>query len=150
MRLEQEIKMRKFRSPHARALLNIVFTNYWLGEQMGGLLKAYDLSEQQFNVLRILRGQKGKPINLMDIQGRMLHKMSNATRLVEKLRIKGLVERVQCEMNRRKVEITITDRGLKILEELDPILEKNEKKVFKSLSDEEAIQLSELLDKLRG
>ena len=150
MRLEEELVMNKFQSPHHRAILNVLFTSYWLNDKMALLMKSYYISEQQYNVLRILRGQKGSPINLMDIQSRMLHKTSNVTRLVEKLRQKGFVVRVLCEDNRRKVEITITKKGLKLLDELAPIQKASEKDLFKGLTKQEATQLGYLLDKLRG
>ena len=150
MKLEEELKMKQFESPHQRTLLNIMFTSSWLGDRMSAITKPYDISEQQYNVLRILRGQKGKPVNLMDIQGRMLHKTSNATRLVEKLRQKGLVERALCEQNRRKVEISITKKGLALLAELDPILSTKDTEMLKSLTKKEATLLGDLLDKLRG
>ena len=117
---------------------------------MSGITKPYDISEQQYNVLRILRGQKGKPVNLMDIQDRMLHKTSNATRLVEKLRQKGMVERILCVQNRRKVEISITKKGLEVLAELDPVLNTKDNEMFKTLTKKEANLLGDLLDKLRG
>lgn len=150
MKLEEELKMKQFESPHHRTLLNIMFTSSWLGDRMSGITKPYDISEQQYNVLRILRGQKGNPVNLMDIQQRMLHKTSNATRLVEKLRQKRLVERILCEQNRRKVEISITRKGLDLLAELDPILNTKDVEMFKTLNEKEAIMLGDLLDKLRG
>ena len=121
-----------------------------MADKMSEITKPYDISEQQYNVLRILRGQKGNPANLMDIQERMLHKTSNATRLVEKLRQKGMVERVLCEQNRRKVEISITNKGLDLLTELDPILNTKDSEMFKTLTKAEATLLGELLDKLRG
>ena len=149
MKLEKELKMATFESPHHRASLNVLFTSYWLGEKFATLNKKYDISEQQYNVLRILRGQKGNPINLMDIQGRMIQKSSNVTRLVEKLRQKGLVERVLCEENRRKVEITITNKGLKLLDKMTPAMKKHQKELFKTLTNKEASQLGDLLDKMR-
>jgi DNA-binding MarR family transcriptional regulator len=150
MRLEDELKMVEFESPAQRAMLNLIFTNYWIGDRMNQAIKPFDISAQQFNVLRILRGQKGKSLNLMDIQSRMIQKTSNVTRLVEKLRLKSLVERVPCEDNRRKVEITITHKGLQTLETLEPIFQGKQKEIFANLSDEESKQLSTLLDKLRG
>ncbi|MBS1636378.1 MAG: winged helix DNA-binding protein [Bacteroidetes bacterium] len=150
MKLEDELKMEKFRTEFQRAFLNIIFTAYWLEDQNNELFKSYDISMQQYNVLRILRGQKGKPANLFLIQDRMIHKMSNATRLVEKLRLKGYVKRVTCEENRRKVEITITDKGLQLLEELEPKMKKSEADISANITDKEAAQLGRLLDKLRG
>ncbi|KAA3638346.1 MAG: MarR family transcriptional regulator [Bacteroidetes bacterium] len=149
MKLEDELKMKNFSSPHQKMLLNIIFTNYWIGDKMAGYMKSYDLSEQQYNVLRILRGQKGNPVNLKDLQERMMQKTSNVTRLVEKLRLKGLLERVQCMENRRKVEITITDKGLKLLEEMQPEMDAMNDRFAKVLTEEEASVLSDLLDKLR-
>jgi DNA-binding MarR family transcriptional regulator len=150
MKLEEELKMKKFTSPHQKMVLNILFTNYWLGDKMGGFMKEYDLSEQQYNVLRILRGQKGNPVNLKDLQERMMQKTSNVTRLVEKLRLKGLLERVQCMENRRKVEITITDKGLQLLEEMQPEMDNFNEYFSEVLTEKEASTLSDLLDKLRG
>ena len=150
MRLEDELKMVEFESPTQRAMLNLIFTNYWIGDRMDKAIKPFDISAQQFNVLRILRGQKGKSLNLMDIQSRMIQKTSNVTRLVEKLRLKGFVERVPCEDNRRKVEISITALGLQTLESLEPIFQGEHKEIFANLTDEESQQLSNLLDKLRS
>lgn len=149
MKLEEELKMEKFKSEFQRAMLNIIFTAYWLEDRSAETFKGYGISMQQYNVLRILRGQKGKPANLFLIQDRMIHKMSNATRLVEKLRLKGYVKRVTCEENRRKVEITITDKGLQLLDELEPKIRKSEADTFSRLSEKDAAQLGRLLDKLR-
>ncbi|RBL92851.1 MarR family winged helix-turn-helix transcriptional regulator [Chitinophaga flava] len=150
MRLEDEIKQVKFKSDYQRAMLNIVFTANWLEVGISKILKHYDLSSQQYNVLRILRGSRPNPLNLLDIQERMMDKMSNATRLVEKLRQKGLLTRIQCPSNRRKVEIEITDKGMEVLRELDPAVEKNDEFLAQKMTKEEAHQLSHLLDKLRG
>jgi len=149
MKLEEELKMKKFQNARQRALLNIIFTNYWLGDKQSEIVKKYDISEQQYNVLRILRGQKGNPINLIDIRERMLHKSSNVTRLVEKLRQKGLVERVLCEENRRKVEISVTNKGLKLLTKMEPDMKKNQLEIIGKITAKEANQLADLLDKIR-
>ena len=149
MKLEEELKQTRFKDEYQRAMLNIIFTGNWLEVGASHVLKQYDLSSQQFNVLRILRGSAPKPLNLLDIQERMMDRMSNATRLVEKLRQKGLLTRQQCDSNRRKVEIEITDKGQALLKELDPIMEKNHKELTKKLTKEEAATLNELLDKLR-
>jgi len=150
MRLEEELKNKPISNPFERAMLNIMFTSYWLQDSMSTTFKPYDISEQQYNVLRILKGQEGKTVNLQDIQGRMIHKMSNATRLVEKLRMKGLVSRLVCEHNRRKVEIGITKKGLNLLEKLNPQVNANQQLISNHLTKEEAQVLGELLDKLRG
>ncbi len=150
MRLEDEIKMKKFKSPQHKAGLNIVFTGYWLGSRINTVLKDYDLSEPQYNILRILRGRHPEPANLFILQDRMLSKMSNTTRLVEKLRVKGLVSRDICADNRRKVEICITQAGLDLLKTLDPLVDGQDSEVFGKLSDEEAETLNQLLEKLRS
>ena len=106
-------------------------------EHIGEVLKTFDISLQQFNVLRILRGRKGKPANLQTVQKRMIHKMSNTTRLVDKLIIKKLVVRKTCKENRRKIEITITDQGLDVLSNLDTKIQKTEATILKQLSLEE-------------
>lgn len=149
MKLEEELKQTRFKDEYQKAMLNIIFTGNWLEVGASHVLKQYDLSSQQFNVLRILRGSSPRPLNLLDIQERMMDKMSNATRLVEKLRQKGLLTREQCDSNRRKVEIEITGKGKALLLELDPIMEKSEQEIMKKLSKAEAATLSTLLDKLR-
>ena len=117
-------------------------------EHIGEVLKTFDISLQQFNVLRILRGRKGKPANLQTIQKRMIHKMSNTTRLVDKLIIKKLVVRKTCEENRRKIEITITDQGLDVLSNLDTKIQKTEATILKQLSLEEQKTLRNLINKI--
>ncbi len=150
MKIEEALKMKQFESPQQKALLNVIFTGYWLSEHMNEILKPFGLSEQQFNVLRILRGQKEKTLNLLDIQCRMMHKMSNATRLVEKLRQKGYVNREICPNNRRMVDINITEKGLQLLDKLDIQVKEHYEHFVEKLSVEEFDQLSELLDKIRS
>ena len=150
MRIEDELKMKKFANAQDRAVLSIMFTGNWLSDHMNSLLKHWGISDQQYNVLRILKGQKGKPINLYMIRERMIHRMSNATRLVEKLRIKGFVRREICESNRRMVEIVITKEGLRMLDEINEIVGLHRKVTNKKLTDEEATILGNLLDKLRA
>jgi len=133
-----------------RTALNFMITNKTLSENYLDFFKQYDLSGQQFNVLRILKGQKGKPANLATIQERMIHKNSNTTRLIDKLLLKGLVERKTCPENRRKIEISITKNGLDLLGTIDPELNKLEEKSLQPLTIEEAETLNILLEKLRG
>lgn len=132
-----------------RTVLNISYTSIVFRESLLATLKPFDLSIEQFNVLRILRGKKGEPANLQDIQNRMVSKMSNTTRLVDKLILKGLAERFICEDNRRKVEIFITNKGLDLLKQVDPILDTAETDLTASLSREELTTLNTLLTKLR-
>ena len=132
-----------------RTVLNVSYTAIVVKDTISGILKPFDISVEQFNVLRILRGQKGNVTNLQDIQNRMVSKMSNTTRLVDKLILKGFVERFVCEKNRRKVEIFITAQGLEILKEIDPLIESTEKNLTAPLNTEELITLNHLLTKLR-
>lgn len=132
-----------------KTVLNITFSSILIKDELTSVLKPFDISIEQFNVLRILRGQNGNPSNLQDIQERMISKMSNTTRLVDKLISKDLVERHICEKNRRKVEIFITDKGLKMLTIIDPIIEKTEDDITTGLSQTELEHLNLLLTKLR-
>ena len=117
-------------------------------DHIGEVLKSFDLSLQQFNVLRILRGRKGIPANLQTVQKRMIHKMSNTTRLVDKLILKKLVVRKTCKENRRKIEITITDKGLDVLSNLDTKIQKTEATILKPLKLEEQKTLRNLINKI--
>lgn len=129
-------------------LINILFTSGWISSKHACTLKPYGISIQQYNILRILRGQYPTPVTINLLIDRMLDKNSNASRLVEKLRLKKLVDRAVCEKDRRAVNVVITQKGLSLLTELD----KQEEiflKDLKGLSAKEAELLSSLLDKLR-
>jgi len=133
-----------------RTVLNVSFTSIIFKDGILSVLKPYEISLEQFNVLRILRGKNGEPSNLKDIQDRMISKMSNTTRLVDKLILKNYVERFICEKNRRKVDIYITKEGLKLLDILDPIIDKKEKELTSNLNTDELETLNLLLTKMRG
>lgn len=137
------------RNLHNKTVISLLISGNYIVEQLNGFFKIYDLTIQQYNILRILRGQDGLPMNLNVLQQRMVHKMSNATRLVEKLRKKELLERKECIENRRKVEIFITDKGLGLLAGIDQALVDFEKKLTNNYSREELIMLIELLDKIK-
>ncbi|MDA0201086.1 MAG: MarR family transcriptional regulator [Bacteroidetes bacterium] len=111
-------------------------------------LKPFGISLQQFNVLRILRGRKGKPANLTTVQKRMIHKMSNTTRLIDKLIDKQMVSRKICEHNRRKIELLITDKGLDVLSQLDLNIQNTEAEILQPLGMEEQKQLRNLINKI--
>jgi DNA-binding MarR family transcriptional regulator len=149
MEIGKEIKQSKFRNEHQKMLINILFTSNWLSAMHAANLKPYGISTQQFNLLRILRGQHPKPASVNLLIDRMLDKNSNASRLVEKLRLKKLVERTVCPEDRRAVNVIITQKGLDLLGELDKV-EGSFMKELKNLSEKEAEQLNSLLDKLRG
>lgn len=147
--LEDILKTSAPLSPSKKTVLNITYSSIWMRDAVASVLKPFDISIEQFNVLRILRGQKGNPTNLQDIQDRMISKMSNTTRLVDKLILKGYVERFTCEKNRRKVEIFITDEGLKMLKKIDPIIESVEIDITSGLNQKELETLNFLLTKIR-
>ncbi len=149
MEIGKEIKQSKFKSEHQKMLINILFTSNWLNAKHATSLKPYGISSQQYNLLRILRGQHPKPASVNLLIDRMLDKSSNASRLVEKLRLKKLVERSVCPEDRRAVNVIITQKGLDLLAELDKN-EGNMLKELKNLSEKEAEQINLLLDKLRG
>lgn len=129
---------------------NILHTGNWMNEKFSDHLKQYGLSIQQFKVLRSLRDLKGEPANLQTLQAEMVSKNSNTTRLVEKLRLKGLITRVQDEENRRKVEIRITDDGLGLLSEIDVIHNEFENDIVENLTEKELALLNNLLKKIRS
>ncbi|MBX2956073.1 MAG: MarR family transcriptional regulator [Cyclobacteriaceae bacterium] len=147
--IESEVKQEKFQSEFQKAAVNILFTGSWLYNQNATFLKTFDVTPEQFNVLRILRGSHPKPMMLADITCRMIDKNSNATRLVEKLRVKGLVKREICKNNRRQVDISITDKGLNLLTKIDRASDAWQS-TLKNLTKAEAQELNRLLDKLRG
>jgi len=147
--LENILKTKKAMPLSRKTVLNVFHLNSILKDKLLLSLKPYDLSIEQFNVLRILRGQKGHAVNLQDIQDRMINKMSNTTRLVDKLILKSYVERFICENNRRKVEIFITNKGLELLSKLDPIVDDTEKNITNALSAEELQTLNSLINKLK-
>lgn len=149
MQLEEAIKQERFDSEHHKAAINLLYTSSWLYNFNALRLKPFDITPEQFNVLRILRGSHPKTLMLADIACRMIDKSSNATRLVEKLRQKGMVSRTVCESNRRQVDIRITAKGLKTLDRIDKESE-SWLTMLKNLSQAEARQLNVLLDQLRG
>ena len=149
MKIEDLLKTDKM--PEAKKLvLNIVVTANHINEKLAEVLKPFSISSQQFNVLRILRGQKGKPANLSTIQERMVSKMSNTTRLVDKLVEKDYCERIICPSNRRKVEIRITAPGLELLESLDPLVEKLENDMVNNIEENEIVSINTYLNELRS
>jgi DNA-binding MarR family transcriptional regulator len=149
MSLEKDIKQQKFESEFHKLAVNILFTSNWLYNINAGHLKEHGITPEQFNVLRILRGSYPKPLMLADVTCRMIDKSSNVTRLVEKLRLKGLVKREICEGNRRQVDILITPKGLDLLVKIDD--ESNAwSTALQNISKAEAQELNRILDKLRG
>ena len=135
----------KFPNNKVKALLNIVYTANWINSQQNTFFKGFGLSPQQFNILRILRGA-GQPLKVQTIKERMIERAPNATRLMDKLCLKHLIERIACPNDRRVVHINITKVGLKLLEEISIQMKDD---YLKNLTEEEAGLLSDLLDKIR-
>lgn len=149
MELEKEINQKKFRNETHKLGVNIIYTFNWLNNIQSEFFKSSGITSQQFNVLRILRGQNPNPASVKLIRERMLDKMSDASRIVEKLRLKSYVDRVISTTDRRECKVYITQKGLDLLAEIDKENEKQDN-VFSNLSKEEINQLNILLDKLRG
>src|SRR5580698_7631731 len=117
MALENEINQRKFRTEYQKARINIIYTYNWLSEKIGSIFEEWDITPRQFNILRILRGE-GKPLSTLQIRQRMLDKMSDTSRIVDRLLKKGMVKKNVCKTDRRLVDVIITDKGKKLLTEL--------------------------------
>jgi DNA-binding MarR family transcriptional regulator len=149
MRIEDEIQSEKFEDDYHKLVINLSFTYGWLHNTMRGRFEKYNLTNQQFNVLRILRGQYPKSATVNLIKERMIDKMSDASRIVDRLVQKGLVSRCTNNKDRRAVDVRISESGLETLCKMDKEIKSAD--FFKDhLSEEEARQLSNLLDKLRG
>jgi DNA-binding MarR family transcriptional regulator len=149
MRIEDEIKQERFKNPVQKAVVNLLFTSGWFNGLHQAELKPFKISPQQYNILRILRGSYPNPVTVKSLMERMLDRMSNASRLVEKLVQRGLVKRTICPHDRRAVDVVITGEGLRFLEKIE---EKRKliNKINLVLTDQEANQLSDLLDKMRN
>lgn len=147
--LEAEIQQKKFSSEYHKMVLNIVYTGIWITSLNSERFKKYKLTPQQFNILRILRGQYPNPATVNLLIERMLDKMSNASRLVDKLKAKGLVERKINVNDRRACDVIITKKGLDLLDLIDEDQKKWEEP-YSTLTKTEAKELNRLLDKLRG
>src|ERR1700749_1526328 len=148
MALENEINQPKFRNEYPKSLPNILYTNNWLSEKINTIFSNWDITPRQFNILRILRGE-GRPLSTLQIRQRMLDKMSDTSRIVDRLVRKGMVRKTPGAADRRLVDVVITQRGRKLLEKIDP-LEDEMDKMMETLSGEEASLLNRLLDKLRN
>lgn len=149
MGIQEEIKQSHFRNAYQKAFLNILYTNNWLDEQVRDMLSGEGLTKQQFNVMRILRGSYPEPLSTLQIRERMLDKMSDTSRIVDRLIKKDFVTKQTCPNDKRLVDVLITDTGLKKLDELDQ-KENMIEESFQNLSESEAEMLSALLDKMRG
>ena len=149
MKLEEEIKQKKFRNEYHKLAVNILYTHGWLVNHHTEHLKKSGITGAQYNILRILRGQYPNPASVNLLKERMLDKMSDVSRLVERLLQKDLVDRKICPYDRRRVEVVITKKGLELLEDIDKHDDEADQ-IFNKLSSTEAKFLNELLDKMRG
>lgn len=149
--IEEEIKQKKFPDIFIKTNVNLLFTSGWLQNVQAHFFKPFGLTQQQYNVLHILRGQYPKSIKLVQITERMIDKMSNASRLIDKLQQKELVSQIQNPTNKREVSISITEVGLELLKEIDVELAKTVPPIqYKNVSVEELEQLNLILDKIRS
>jgi len=151
MKIEEAIKQEKpFKDIQNKAMINLLYTASWLQTIMNLAIKPFNISIQQYNILRILKGQHPYSASIKLLQERMLDKMSNASRLVEKLYEKKLVDRVICPNDRRRVEVTILDEGLIVLENATIALDKILKEKINQFSNDDSQNLNDLLDKFRN
>jgi DNA-binding MarR family transcriptional regulator len=149
MKLESEIQQKSFKTPQQKLAVNLLYTCNWLNNHYAEYFKGTGLTPQQYNVLRILRGQYPNPSPLKLIKERMLDRMSDASRIVDKLVAKHFVIRKQCPGDRRSLNILISEKGLKLLKEVD-FVDEEIKTVFKNLTTRQVETLNQLLDDLRG
>lgn len=148
MNINEAIQMKAFKSEWQKAGINLQYTNNWLVNSLKCELKKHDITPQQFNVLRILRGQYPTPVSTSLIRERMMDKMSDASRIVDRLCRQGLVKRAVCSVDKRLVDVLISDKGLAKLEAMDQF-EDSMLKLLDNLTEKEAKQLNTLLDKVR-
>lgn len=149
MSVEKELKINAPLNLNKKTVVHLILAGDFVHNQLNSTLKPFDITVQQFNVLRILRGQKGKAVSLSTIQERMINKQSNTTRLVDKLIKKEYVKREVNPSNRRKVSISISKNGLEFLDRIDPIIDTIEHSITQKLTKDQLILLNQLLEHLR-
>lgn len=149
MSIDQDIQQAHFRNTHQKALINVLYSHGWVMERIKSLLAAEDITPQQFNILRILRGSFPVPLSTLQIRERMLDKMSDTSRIVDRLIAKNLVQKSTNPTDKRLVDVLITEKGQQLLHKLD-VRDAEMDNILGNLSEEEAQQLSNLLDKARG
>ncbi|MBN8673821.1 MAG: MarR family transcriptional regulator [Chitinophagales bacterium] len=149
MGIDKDIQQAKFRNVYQKAGINLIYTLGWMKDKTKYIFDEEDITSQQFNILRILRGSFPQPLSTLQIRERMLEKMSDTSRIVDRLITKGLVKKITCKADRRLVDIIITDKGKKLLERLDAKQDEIDG-VLRNLTEKEATILSDLLDKIRN
>ncbi len=148
MSLEKDINQSKFRNNYQKGIVNLIYTYNWMNERVKHIFDKEDITAQQFNILRILRGA-GKPISTLQIRQRMLDKMSDTSRIVDRLVLKGLVKKNVCPEDKRLVDVSISEKGKKLLANLDQH-EPEMDSIFGKLNETEIKTLNKLMDKIRG
>ena len=149
MGIEKDIQQTEFRNVHQKAMVNLMFTYGWVMERVKQFLASENITHQQYNILRILKGSQPEPLSTLQIRERMLDKMSDTSRIVDRLIIKGLVKKNICKTDKRLVDVSITDKGKKLLQKLD-LVNKDIDAISANLTDKEAETLSKLLDQVRN
>lgn len=148
MKIEEEIQQKKFRNEYQKSAINLIYTYGWLHNKQKNFFSKYDITSQQYNVLRILKGQFPDAISTSEIRARMLDKNSDASRIVDRLSAKDLVKKITCKSDKRLVDVSLTEKGLELLAQIDmKVLEFDN--LFSSINIEEAKELNRILDKLR-
>ncbi len=148
MELEKEISQKNFRSEQQKAMINLIYTYHWINNIARQDFIAFDITMQQFNILRILRGQYPNPSSINLLRERMLDKMCDASRMVDRLKQKELIERCVNKKDKRSVDIVISQKGLDLLSKIDQEIDMD--RAISKLSDEDAKTLNTILDKMRG
>ena len=149
MALENEINQQTFQSEEQKAVVNIIYTYHWVTERVKNFLKAENITHQQFNILRILRGSDPEPISTLTIRERMIDKMSDTSRIVDRMVLKGLVGKRECSKDKRLVDVNITNEGKKLLQRLDAKTKQMDQ-IVSNLNKEELKSLNKFLDKIRS
>jgi len=148
MKIEEEIKQQKFKTPHQKAVINLIYTTSWMQGKQKDIFKPFNITVQQFNILRILRGQHPTSTSATEIKSRMLDKNSDVSRLLDRLLAKNIISKKTSPNDKRAADVTLTEEGLELLKAIDKKQSQIDNVLL--LNDEEALLLSDLLDKSRG
>lgn len=150
MKIEAAIKQRKFANEHVKAHVNLLYTASWISAGSAKVLKPFGISNHQFNILRILRGMHPNPGSIKELAERMIDKSSNASRLVDKLISKDLVNKAKCSADNRRAEVVISQKGLALLAEATEAMDKYTHEFTTHLTEQELETLNELLDRIHS
>ena len=148
MDIEKEIQQSNFRNEFQKLAINLMYTANWLNERISRILLKEEITQQQYNILRILRGSN-HPLSTLQIRERMLDKMSDTSRIVDRLICKELVQKNACQSDKRLVDIVLTEKGLKLINKLD-VLDVQLDALLSGLDENEAVIANQILDKLRA